>query len=255
MNTPPGWSETAAGVGDPFENDDAAYVLGALGDDERAAFESHLASCDACAARVAALAPVHETLVAAVRAADESVIVALRGDSAADPPADAAADPAADPARADELLDGLVRRVERRRRRYRWTIGAMGTVAAAAVAALITVAAVAPRVETRPAAVFSGEMTAVSASNVSATASVNGTPWGSEITVSCSYTGGSAYQSDDVYTLEVVDLAGQSHTIGSWTLARTNQVQITGGIDLSPGQIRAVEVARADGPVVLRMAT
>ena len=40
---------------DPFEHFDAAYVLGALDDTDRAAFEQHLPGCDECRQRVAEL--------------------------------------------------------------------------------------------------------------------------------------------------------------------------------------------------------
>ena len=38
---------------DPFEHDDAAYVLGALDEPDRVAFEAHLETCPACQERVA----------------------------------------------------------------------------------------------------------------------------------------------------------------------------------------------------------
>ena len=40
---------------DPFIHDDAAYVMGALGADERRAFEAHLVECPECAQSVAEL--------------------------------------------------------------------------------------------------------------------------------------------------------------------------------------------------------
>ena len=47
---------------DPFEFDDAAYVLGALAPDEHAAFEAHLATCAACRDRVRELRAQFKTL-------------------------------------------------------------------------------------------------------------------------------------------------------------------------------------------------
>jgi anti-sigma factor RsiW len=45
-------------VTDPFLTDDAAYVLGALPPQDRAAFEEHLQGCAQCSAAVAELAGV-----------------------------------------------------------------------------------------------------------------------------------------------------------------------------------------------------
>jgi anti-sigma factor RsiW len=50
----PSWEEG----GDPFVTYDAAYVLGALGPQERAEFEHHLRECAQCSAAVASLAGV-----------------------------------------------------------------------------------------------------------------------------------------------------------------------------------------------------
>jgi anti-sigma factor RsiW len=47
---------------DPYEHDDAAYVLGALSPTERAAFEEHLLTCDECAARVREIEDVPDLL-------------------------------------------------------------------------------------------------------------------------------------------------------------------------------------------------
>jgi hypothetical protein len=51
---------------DPFEHDDAAYVLGALSPAERAAFEEHLQSCADCTARASVAAACLIALVAVV---------------------------------------------------------------------------------------------------------------------------------------------------------------------------------------------
>ena len=49
---------------DPFEMFDGAYVLGALSDDDRRAYEAHLAECDACAASVRELQGLPRALAA-----------------------------------------------------------------------------------------------------------------------------------------------------------------------------------------------
>ena len=43
-------------ITDPFEHDDAAYVLDALSEPERETVEAHLATCTACTTRVNTLA-------------------------------------------------------------------------------------------------------------------------------------------------------------------------------------------------------
>ena len=82
---------------DPFEHDDAAYVLGALSDAERARFEDHLAGCAACTARVGELSGLPALL------ADVTIDDVIG-------PLDAAP---------DTLLPRLLREAGRRRRRQR----------------------------------------------------------------------------------------------------------------------------------------
>ncbi len=112
-------SENSAQGADPFEYDDAAYVLGALAPAEHAAFELHLRSCDACQARVREVRGV-PALLAGI-GVDEVLAVA---------------EPAAPP---DTLLPGLLRRAARQRRRQRWLIGGLASVAAACLIALVVV--------------------------------------------------------------------------------------------------------------------
>lgn len=221
---------------DPFEHDDAAYVLGALDSAGRAAFEAHLLECGECAAQVAALRPAADALVSGGEAVRDALAASLEPAPTAQP----------------DRISGLVRLVERRRRRARWAFGGLAAVAAAAVAAL-TIAWAAPSAgPASPAA--AQQMTATGAAAIRATAAIAPMPWGSEITIDCSYIGTSSYASSDVYVLNVVDQSGRSHAIGSWTLAQSAEARFTSGTALSPGQIRAVDVARSDGTVVLRLA-
>lgn len=228
---------------DPFEHEDAAYVLGVLDSAGRAAFESHLADCAQCPERVAALRPVADALAAGGDEARKALAWSLG----------AVEDPGIPPAaarRPDQVAE-LARQVERRRRRTRWMAGGFGIAAAAAVAALIVVLAV-PAAS--PAAA-GRQMTATGAVAISATAEITAKPWGSEITIDCRYAGGSRYGSGDVYTLEVVDRAGRSRQIGSWALGTSTQARFTSGTALQPGQISAVTVVTSDGSVVLRLAS
>lgn len=228
--------DAAAGP-DPFENDDAAYLLGALGGARRAEFENHLSGCAACSARVTALGP----LVGRIAAAGDAALAALRSGPVA-----------VDTGRVAELAA----RVEARRRRHRWMFGGVAGIAAAAAAAFVVVLAVpSARVgpSTEPSNAISREMTPTGISTIRATAAIAAAPWGSEITINCNYVGTSQYVSGDVYTLEVVDRSGRSHQIGSWTLARSTTARFTSGTALAPAQIRDVTVATADGTVVLRL--
>lgn len=246
---------------DPFEHDDAAYLLGALDGVDRAAFEAHLLGCAACTARVAALRPIVDELAAAGEAARDDVRDALAlslesttkdtttGDTPTPKPATATNVPTP---QADRVA-GLVSLVERRRRRTRWLFGGLASVAAATIAALAVALAV-PSQGPAPTA-LAQQMTATGAAAIRATAAIAAAPWGSEITIDCSYAGSSQYTSGDVYLLQVVDLSGRSHEIGSWTLARSTEARFTSGTALPPGQIRAVNVVEPDGTVVLRLAT
>lgn len=235
----------SASGGDPFEHDDAAYVLGALDDSGRTAFEVHLAGCAACTARVAAL----QRVTGALASAGDDARHALTPLPAMDPSIAGREISIADAARGPDRVAELARQVERRRRRSRWVVGGFGTVAAAAVAALIVVLvapSASPSTDAR-------RMTATGAAAISATAAITATPWGSEVTIDCSYTGGPRYAPGDVYTLEVVDRAGRSRQLGSWTLAKNSQARFTSGTALPPGQIREVKVVASDGTVILRL--
>lgn len=226
-------------VSDLFEHDDAAYLLGALDRAGLAAFEAHLADCAGCAARIAALRPA----VGALAQGDDAVrdMLALSLEAAVEP-AEVVSAPQPD------RVAWLAQLVERRRRRVRWAFGGLAAVAAAAVVALV----VAVATPTAP-AVTARQMIATGAAAIRATAAIAATPWGSEITIDCSYTGASQYASGDIYALEVVDGSGRSHEIGTWTLAQNTQARFTSGTALAPGQISAINVVGQDGTVVLRL--
>lgn len=103
------------------------YLLDALGADERAAFEAHLAECEACAEEVDSL---------------RSATAALAEPVPADPPSDlrrrVLAAAAATPQEAPLVGSGRPARPERRHRRRRWALVAAAAVAVVALGAGVT---------------------------------------------------------------------------------------------------------------------
>lgn len=211
---------------DPFRHDDAAYLLGALSRDERAAFEQHLAGCPACTARIeeiAALPPL------------------LSGLSAADLDDDSLPDEV--PA---SLWPALVRRAAAERRRRHWLTGGLAGVAAACAAALIV--ALWPSSASAPARPQA--MTAVATSPVQASAALVTKPWGTEIDLVCHYDAGAP--SGYPYALTVVDRNGTVDELGTWTLVPGTPTRFSSGTALPLDQIAGVQITAA-GRTILQL--
>ena len=209
---------------DPFRYDDGAYVLDALSEAERAAFEEHLASCPDCQARVV------EARAAA------GLLVGL---SAAD-----IADPGPVP---DTLLPGMLRQAGRERSRRRVITGAIAAVAAACITALVVVLWPGSSSSAPPAQAFAP----VRPSPVTASATLVSKAWGTEIELHCRY-------SDNVerwepYKLVIVDSRGGHHDAGSWTLAAGHEVDFTAGTAVQEPDISRVEITLEDGSPILQL--
>jgi anti-sigma-K factor RskA len=201
---------------DPFQTHDAAYVLGALSPDDRAAFESHLKECPDCANAVQALAGLPGLL--------SQVTAEMPGQEA----------PAG-------LLPSALRTVRRiRRRRTLTTIG----VAVAAAAAVI-VAVVVP-----PAEGPSGTaMTPLGAFPVQATATVAAVSGGSRVDMSCQYEG-AGYEAD--YLLVAVRRDGTQTDLATWIADPHRTARLSLDTALAPSDIQALEIRTMSGVPVLR---
>jgi anti-sigma factor RsiW len=214
---------------DPFEDSDAAYVLGMLSDTEREAFEAHLATCDACTERVHQLTRTADLLSDLT----EADLLAADDDGAPLP---------------DTLLPALLRQagVARRRRRT-ITFGLSGLVAACLIALAV---AILPSSSTtaRPQA-----MTAVTTTHLQATAAISERQWGTEITLDCNYPGSTSARTPDSYELTVISDDGMRHSLGSWTVAGGSHTKFTSGTALTPSQLRTVQITRIDGAPVLSL--
>jgi hypothetical protein len=213
---------------DPFEFDDAAYVLGVLPPAETVAFEQHLRTCADCAARVREIQGVPDLL------------------------ADISPEEVAGPGEPvpDTLLPGLLRRAARRRRRQRWLVGGL---AAAAVACLIAlVVAVWPSSSTPARNTQSRPFASVIASPVRATATLTGTPWGTAIDLHCHYVTTSVDRTWR-YDLVVYGADGRRENLGSWALPPDKDIDFTSGTWLPSNQISRLDITLPDGTAVLRL--
>ena len=204
---------------DPFEMDDAAYVLGALRGAERAAFEAHLSTCPQCTARVAELRKV-PAMLAGITEADLAVDR---------PPAPSGPVP-------ETLLPALLRAVRAHRRRRRGLIAGLASVAAACALALSLVLAW-PSGHSHGAPVA---MTAVRPSPVQATAQVDRADWGTSITLVCHYHG--SYGDGVEYSLVVVRKDGASQVAGSWELTPGEETTFHGGTAWPKSELAKVEI-------------
>jgi Putative zinc-finger len=213
---------------DPFLHDDAAYVLGALDDADRQAFEAHLATCADCQARVDQLRPTADLLTGVP-------LSALTND-----------DPA--PPMPETLLPGLLRRARRERRRRGTMIGTAAAGAAASVAAIAVAVWPSHSAPQKPAPLA---FAAVQASPVTATAQLVPKRWGTEIDLRCHYPQGAAVYAP--YSLVVIDKEHHRYVGGSWTLQPGKTISFTGGASVPRNDIDRVEITLADGTPILQL--
>jgi hypothetical protein len=221
---------------DPFEHDDAAYVMGLLTGDDLAGFEAHLSTCEACRERVAQLQPT-AGLLAAVSAQD--LLEALGPDPMPVPPIP------------DTLLPGLLRRAGIRRRRERWLSTGISGLAVASVVALVI--AVWPGTTTgnggHPQA-----LTALTSTPLRATAAVTSTSWGTRISLDCDYYGAAQSPASGVsYALTVVAKDGSRHSLGTWTVAPGRHTKFTSGTALPGSELRTIQITSNNGTPVLAL--
>lgn len=212
---------------DEFEFYDAAYLLGSLDEDDRRAFERHLAGCVACSARVDELRPT----IGALRAVRD-------GDAAAD--------------EVPDLLPSLLHRAAGERRRRRFVVAASGLLAAAAVVALLVVVLVGGRSSNKPPSA-SGTLRPVASSTspIQATATLVDRRWGTSIDLRCRYEEG--FVPGVPYDLVVIDTAKGRHPAGSWRLVPGTVTSFTGGVDLPRSKIASVQVTLPDGQPILEL--
>lgn len=210
---------------DPFRYDDAAYVLGALSDDERRAFEEHLRTCDECTARVREIEDVPLLLADVPAPVDEPV--------------------------PDTLLPALLRTARNERRRRRIFAGAGSLVAAAAITVLAVVAADSGSSGNASTPAAARNLTPLVSTPVHASAALVAKDWGTSISLTCRYD--ASYRSGTEYSLVVTDRSGRTHPAGTWTLDPGETMHFTGGTSVPESQISSVEVVGAANTPLLQL--
>lgn len=218
-----------------FAFDDAAYLLGALSEEDRVAFEDHLHSCPLCQSDLAELAPVPELL------------------AQVDPSAWTAEPPP------ETLLPRLLHEIQRDRRRRFVRGGLAGLAAACLIAVLTAVGTGVWRAEHTPQVVA---MQAVGAGTVPvhATVKLTSSKAGTSIELKCTY---HAYQPYGPgaggakipwYRMVVTNRAGQDLPIGTWPAPQPGEdVVVARTTHWAKPDIARITVTQMDGTPVLRL--
>lgn len=215
-----------------YAHHDGAYVLGALAPGERRDYEAHLAECPSCAAAVRELAGLPGLL----DRVDPQVLEAPPDD----PP--------------DTLLPALVAEVRRTRRRR------TGRRLALAAAAALLVGGAAGGVEvalhdtpaSAPAA--ARPMTPLVQSPVHATLAFEAVPWGTRLSLSCTYDAPAGYATGPAsYALVVHTRDGHTEQVATWHAVPGRTMQLAAATAANRADIASVELRTADGHPVLRL--
>lgn len=215
-------------MSDPYRDWDAAYLLGALSAQDRRAYEEHLRTCDECSAEVASLAGVPGRLAALP---DDRALATMT----TDPP---------------NLLPGLVRAVQRERRRQRVRLGALMTGVALVAAAIGAVIAI-PLTREQPRGDYVVLAQTV-ASKLSADARLVPERWGTTIEISCRYDElATPSERARGYELYVTDTSGKSQLIASWTSSPGTTVKPAATTKLRRTEIKALDIRSSESGRVL----
>jgi hypothetical protein len=210
---------------DTFAHFDGAYVLGALSESERVAFEEHLIGCADCRDRVAEIS-------------DLPALLAL-APATAFAPVSAVSDP----------VVVLLKTVRARRLRRRVFTAA---VAAVVAACLVAVTATISHHQSKPTAQAPAvAMAALVVAPIHATAQVTNLAWGTSIKLRCTYDEPD-YRPGE-YTLTVQNRAGQTDTLGTWNVVPGRVTTFQAGTAFHVSDIKTITIATTNGTPVLQL--
>ncbi|MCW2821893.1 MAG: putative rane protein [Marmoricola sp.] len=219
-----------------YAESDGAYVLGALSATERLEFEQHLGACLECSTSVRQMAGL-PGLLARV---DPTVLDDLRQ---VEPVPDA-------------LLAHLVREVRRTRRRRLVLVGGLAAAAVAAVLTL-TLSPLLGMDAAPPAAAPVGQvMTPLGDVPVRARLALQSVSWGTRLVLACTYAPDqteSDWPHTVTYTLLVKTTDGHTEQVSTWRPLEGRETRLTAATAARRQDIASVEVRTADGRPVLEL--
>ncbi|MDH6244759.1 zf-HC2 domain-containing protein [Mycobacterium sp. OTB74] len=227
---------------DRYATWDAAYVLGALSDDEHREYEAHLQTCLGCRSATAEIGDI-PALLAMVDAADVEAMSAQ-------------ADENSDPPLRPEVLDTLLAKVRWRRRRTRW-VTVTGASIAAAVLAVGAVVAVRPEVfgfgGTTQVEAQQLPMKQVVPTPFNATIALSAYSWGTRIDMACSYGDWSSGPAAPPSNLGMVVVGhdGSHQQIATWLGMSGATALPSGNTPMQVSEIAAVQLVSTDNGKVL----
>jgi hypothetical protein len=246
-----------SGNPDDYRDWDAAYVLGALGAADRAAFERHIATCAPCTAAVTELAGMPGILS---RLSTEEAVALTAG-------------PAADHLREARHEWGLSQRLaasvgrQRRRSRVLLTALAGGLVAASVATGLVIGAATVrgpeptpdPIAITTPVPVPEIEFVPAIADTVTASLTIEQGVWGTRFGWSCEYAPGDWGKGLFVagepwrYELVAIDAGGAETVVATWLATEEPAEGLSAVSAIAADSVTAVEIrAIGSGTVLAR---
>ena len=232
---------------DPFEMDDAAYLLGALSATERARYEQHLQTCDACRRSLTELAGLPGVL----RRLPVEVVQSMDDREEQDPEEWTVAPPSV----LDDVLE-RARREDRRARQVRvvrWA-SALTTAAAAVVVGILAFALPDPTTPAAPPPSAQLDFEPVGDTPLTANVNLRDVAWGTKIELECAYPGGDWADEDVMYSLVVHDADGDSEQVATWNAVAGRELTIDAATAVRGDDIASMEIRAEDGTLLLRTA-
>ncbi len=225
---------------DEFRDWDAAYVLGALGPEDRRAYERHLSSCPTCAAAVSELAGM-PGLLRKLRPEDAEALMTVSEDGHL---------------RGRQHEPGLVQRLattaNKRRRRVRTATVALMVAAAAVLAfgGLFIGTSLTPSADVARLPVTSAPtgtavmMTPVQPGTMTATMRVTSKAWGTRFDWTCDYVNTNALLSAaKSYSMVMTDTSGVETVIATWSATqKPRATELATSSSIATSKIRRVEI-------------